>query len=329
MVFRVALDGIGANVADKSVRDAFFSRIYELIQFGEDIYVVSADLGAPSLDGLREKYPERFISVGIAEQSLISISAGLATAGKAVIAYGLNPFPVTRAFDQMRCLVAEQNLPMTICALNAGLCSAECGYTHMPIDDVVLTRALPNIQTINPTTEAMSVMLANDVAHCKTPRFIRFDKSISGNVDSWPSPDFGRGFSVLRRSRRGELVVLTCGCYSREVFDWLKEHGRNLDLSLIDIYATPCDRNALARELEGCETILTVEESVLQGGFGSSILELVSDYGLKSRVCRMGLDIEKGCYDVFVDRGFVREDQGISLESVVKRIRQLLSDEGR
>ena len=82
-----------------SVRDAFFNKLYEKIKSGEDIYVLSSDLGAPSLDDLRKYYPERFINVGIAEQSLISISTGMVKAGKKVVAYGLNPFPMTRAFD--------------------------------------------------------------------------------------------------------------------------------------------------------------------------------------------------------------------------------------
>lgn len=103
-----------------SVRDKFFNTIFEMIKFGEDIYVVSADLGAPSLDDLRKYFPNRFINVGIAEQSLISISAGLAVSSKKVIAYGLNPFPVTRAYDQLRCLMGELKIPVTLCALNSG-----------------------------------------------------------------------------------------------------------------------------------------------------------------------------------------------------------------
>ena len=107
--------------------------------------VVSADIGAPSLDDLRLYYPEHFINVGIAEQSLISISAGLIKAGKKVVAYGLNPFPVTRAYDQIRCLMGELNIPLILCALNAGLCSANAGYTHMAIEVFGMMRMLPNI----------------------------------------------------------------------------------------------------------------------------------------------------------------------------------------
>ena len=133
-----------------SVRDKFFNTIFELIKSGEDIYVVSADLGAPSLDDLRKYFPERFISVGIAEQSLVSISAGLATAGKKVVAYGLNPFPVTRAFDQVRCLMGELKIPVTLCALNAGVCSAEAGYTHMAIDVFNIMKCVPCVRIFNP-----------------------------------------------------------------------------------------------------------------------------------------------------------------------------------
>ena len=96
------------------VRDAYFSEIYELTKLGEDIVIVSADLGAPSLDLFRRDFPQRFISVGIAEQNLLSVAAGIALAGKKVIAFGLNPFPVTRAFDQMRNLLNNLQIPITV-----------------------------------------------------------------------------------------------------------------------------------------------------------------------------------------------------------------------
>ena len=111
-----------------TVRDSFFNEIYNQIRSDEDIYVITADLGAPSLDALRKDFPNRYISAGIAEQNLIEVSTGLAWTGKKVVAYGLNPFPITRAFDQVRCLMAELKVPFTLCALNAGLCSAESGY---------------------------------------------------------------------------------------------------------------------------------------------------------------------------------------------------------
>ena len=102
-----------------SVRDAFFNKIYDLVKSGEDIVIVTPDLGAPSLDEFRKNYPEKYVSVGIAEQNMISVAAGICLSGQNVIAYGLNPFPVTRAYDQIRSLMAElgvlQNVVIHIC----------------------------------------------------------------------------------------------------------------------------------------------------------------------------------------------------------------------
>ena len=80
------------------IRDVFFHGIYQLVKEGEDIVVVSSDLGAPSLDCFRKDFPNRFINVGIAEQNLIAVASGLQLAGKKVVAYGLNPFPANREY---------------------------------------------------------------------------------------------------------------------------------------------------------------------------------------------------------------------------------------
>lgn len=297
-----------------SARDAFFNEIYRLVKSGEDICIVTADLGAPSLDAFRRDFPERYISVGIAEQSLVSITSGLALGGKKVIAYGLNPFPITRAFDQVRCLMAELNTPITLCALNAGLCSAECGYTHMPIEDIAMMRTLGNVRTFNPTDETIASRLAKETVECKYPRFIRFDKSLSGALYSDEQVDFSDGFVCLKTGGHYDIGIITCGCYAKELREWvLGESG----IQLIDLFEFPNNKAKLLEAIMDCDAILTAEENVLSGGMGSYILELLSDSGITKPVRRLGLNFENGYYDVFTSREYIRNSQGISLEGII------------
>lgn len=299
-----------------SVRDVFFTEIYDMVKNGEDIYIITADLGAPSLDDFTRDFPGRYISSGIAEQDLIQIAAGMTWGGYSVVAYGLNPFPITRAFDQIRCLMAEMNVPITLCVLNAGLCSAECGYTHMPIEDIAMLRTLSNIEIYNPSDENISKKLARETGHTNKPRIIRFDKSINGVM--YDDMDFKKGFAVQGRKGKAQLGIITNGCYSKELSQLCQKKYKNI--KLIDLFKLPIDEEALIEEIINCEYIISVEENVKQGGIGSMILEIFSDYGIEKSIKRYALDLKTGYYDVFTDRNYIRKMQGIDIDHLLSII---------
>lgn len=309
---------------ENSVRDAFFYEVYELVKKGQDIYLITADLGAPSLDAFRTDFPDRYISVGIAEQNLIAVAAGMALGGKKVIAYGLNPFPVTRAFDQIRCLMAELKIPMTVCCLNAGLCSAECGYTHMPIEDMAMLRTLSNIEIYNPTDESVSQKLAKETVHSKAPRVIRFDKALKGKIYEENKVDFDRGFSVLGCQGKAKVGVFSYGSHVRQLYDEWCARKEFSSVKIVDIYKLPVDENALISEISNCEVIISLEENVKAGGLGSLLLEILSDHSLVKPITRYGVDVRNGYYDVFTNRDLIRKTQKIDIEYIIKVIEDYL-----
>jgi len=302
-----------------SVRDVFFHSIYEQIQRGEDYYFITSDLGAPSLDDLRQYYPERFISVGIAEQSLISISAGLTMAGHKVIAYGLNPFPVTRAYDQLKSVVAGLNVPLTICALNAGLCSAESGYTHIPAEDFAMLRMLPNIEIYNPTDCTIAELLADSTASIKHPRFIRFDKKLGETIYKEEEIEIDKGFAVYG-CEDVEITVVTLGNYVADLRRLADEFGNRI--KVIDIFKMKPDIPALLEMVRGSKAIITLEENMLEGGLGSFVLEVLSDHKLLIPTHRLGVRFMP--YRVFANRDYIQKDQRIDIRSVREFILSLI-----
>lgn len=306
-----------------SVRDAFFDKVYNLVKQGEDIYIITADLGAPSLDAFRQDFPERYISVGIAEQNLITVAAGMALAGKKVIAYGLNPFPIVRAFDQIRCLMAELKIPITVCALNAGICAAECGFTHMPIEDMAMLRTLSNIEVYNPTDETISVQLACDVVNRKVPKIVRFDKTLRGKIYNINDVNFDKGFTCIGNTGHAKVGIITNGMYTKELNAAIAS-GKLTDGKLIDLYKLPVDEKALCKEIDLCDHIITIEENVKLAGLGSMILEILSDNGIVKKVLRYGLNMSDGYYDVFTSRDYIRMDQKIDIDSVLLEIKKLM-----
>ena len=142
-------------------RYAYLRRVCELVEQGWDIVIVSEDYAAPMFDDFRVKYPQRFLSVGIAEQNGVAVACGLALAGKYPIVYGCAPFPLTRAVDQVKSAVAGMHLPMTILNSGVGFGVPEFGATHYNADDVAIVRGIPGIRIITPSDNPMAEQVAN------------------------------------------------------------------------------------------------------------------------------------------------------------------------
>lgn len=293
-----------------NVRDAFFGEVEQMVRDGEDIVIVSSDLGAPSLDVFRRDFPQRFINVGIAEQNLLAVSAGLVLSGKHVIAFGLNPFPVTRAFDQLRDLAGGLGIPLTVAVLNAGTCSAECGYTHMPVEDFALIRTLPNIRYVNPSNTQISRAAARQLVTVDRPMLIRFDKQIQDEDNSGGEVSFKRGFNVYRQSK--DYAVITTGIFvSRLSGIEVNINGEKHFPSIVDCYSFPLDEVELLKEIMQYKKVVTLEDHVLPGGLGSMVLEIMSDAKVSRPVVRLGLDVDFLKNKKFTDRLALHQSLGI------------------
>ncbi len=295
-----------------NVRDSFFNELYMQIKAGRDVMVVSSDLGAPSLDDFRRDYPQRFVNVGIAEQNAIAVASGLALAGKIAVTYGLNPFPVTRAFDHIRNLLASLEIPVTVAALKAGSCTAEAGFSHMAVENMSLLRTLRNLRIVNPSDETISRQMVREIVDHPKPGFIQFDPFISGVLYEEEEIDFSRGFVVS--GKEYDTAVVTYGIWAHT----LKKEG--LPVKLIDCYSLPLKAGLLMEELKNCKKIITMEDGVASGGIGSMLLEIMNDCGLQIPIKRMALRFENGYPAVSSDRKQIFEAEGLTLDALKEEI---------
>lgn len=300
-------------------RDLFFDRIYSLVCDGNDIVIVTPDLAAPSLDKFRKDFPSRYISVGIAEQNLISISCGLALNGKKVVAYGLNPFVVTRCYDQIRNTVSLMNVKIVIAGLHCGLSSAISGPTHVPISDISLMRTLPNITIYNPSHCGLANVIFDQVLNFDRPYYIRFDKDINYYLNA-DCATFGNGFSIVNNDSNFALV--SSGFHSKLCYDISPFLLRNVDL--IDIFRIPCNTESLTKVLRKYKVIFVIEEHILQGGLGSYLLEIIADNNLNLNVKRYGIDIYMGYPEFFGNRLYLQNFFNIDHDNLIKNINNYL-----
>lgn len=302
-----------------NVRDAFFQSIYQHTRQGADTVIVSADLGAPSLDRFREDFGDRFINVGIAEQNLVAVAAGLALAGKKVIAYGLNPFPATRSLDYIRNLMDLLKIPVALAALNVGTCSAEAGYTHMPVEHLAILRTMHNVTLFTPSDETISEAIAKEAVFHSRPMYIQFDKQCSGRLYTEKEVDLTRGF--VSSGGPTDIALITYGSFvpcAKALQVKLNKQG--VSAKVIDCFALPLDERCILEELVEVKAAVCLEDGKVAGGLGSYILEILSDAAVCLPVKRFGLRFTNGYPQNLINRSLLYTMEGLTDEKLTNDI---------
>ena len=160
------------------IRDAFFDELYLLGKKDSSVIVISDDLDAWGLRKFKEDFPERFINIGVAEQNMIDVAAGLASCGKKVFVYGICSYVTARCLEQIKFSVCSMNLPVVIIGVGAGFSFSFDGPSHHGIHDVGIMRMMPEITIYNPIDAESTVASARMAYTQKIPAYIRLDKGI-------------------------------------------------------------------------------------------------------------------------------------------------------
>ena len=269
-------------------RDIFIDKIYEMALKNKDMYFISADFGAPALDRFRNDLPEQFIHAGISEQNMIDVAAGLALSGKKVYVYAMGPFITLRCLEQLKCSLAQMNLPVTVISVGLGLGYADAGPTHYITEDLACLKSIVNFEVFTPSDLSTVMELAKLTIRKPALRVLRLDrnplKDLYGQRISVDT-----GFSELKKGDR--IGILSCGYILQRVLKNWDEVTNGLDIGLVDVFRNkPLNLEGLKPIFEKYENIITLEEQCLSGGFGSSILEAISDLNMDNSVKRLGLE---------------------------------------
>ncbi|WP_096016649.1 transketolase family protein [Campylobacter lanienae] len=254
-----------------TMRDAFFINLYEEMDKNENIYLVTADFGAPMLDKIRESFNKRAINVGIAEQNAINIAAGLALEGKCVYVYGIAPFISMRPFEQLRinlsALSSLRNINVNIISVGAGVSYSISGPTHHCLEDLSLIRTLPNFEIFSPSDSELVNRYFKHTIEIKMPKYLRFDATALLNLE-YDAYDINDGFRV-KKAKKSNIAIISTGYMSQKAYEISKEY----DIELIDIYSINSNQNdKLIEYINRYEHIITLEEGFINcGGLDSYI----------------------------------------------------------
>jgi len=305
-------------MTDKFQRDIFIDEIYNAALNDRDIYFISADFGAPSLDKFRDKLPNQFIHSGISEQHMIDMAAGLALSNKKVYLYAMAPFITLRCLEQIKCSLSMMNLPVTILAVGVGLGYADAGPTHYANEDVACLRSLPGIEIFSISDEITAKAIAQNTLNEPKFRIIRMERHALPQIHSKVIDSINNGFEVLNKGNK--VCILSYGHLlhrAKLALEILNKEEKNI--GLIDVYRfKPLSKNLLT-ELNKYESLITIEEQCLDGGFGSCILEFLNKNKILKNIDRMGLPeryfFENG------GREYLLDTFGLSVDDIVNRIK--------
>lgn len=271
------------------MRNAFIDELVSAAEIDESIALVIGDLGYGVVEPFQEKFPERFFNAGVAEQNMMGFSAGLASEGYHVYVYSIANFPTFRCAEQIRNDVAYHNLPVTVVSVGGGLSYGNLGYSHHAVQDYSLIRSMPNMLIASPgdpmeTRECIKFLNKNP-----QPSYLRIGKAGEPNFHT-SIPDLRPGKWNKTDNISSNKIILTTGTSLQIAKELQQLTGDAYSVRTLPLWGMSY-KNEIPSEISKFEEILILEDHLMDGGFGSWILEsLHSNKELYSRVSIHSLD---------------------------------------
>lgn len=263
------------------MRNAFSETLYECAKADPSIYIVVADISpAGSMAKFQQEYSSRFINVGVAEQVMIGISAGLALKGCQPFAYTIATFSLYRPFEMVRNDLGYQNLPVTVVGMGAGVIYSTLGGTHHTQEDVAIAGAIPNMQILSPCDPLECIDATRYCASQKKgPMYLRIGKAGEPNLTKNAVEPFH--FGKIRYITKGtDICILTYGVITKmaiELSEYLtKKHRKSV--SVISCHTLkPLDKLGIINLLNNHKQVIVLEEHAPQGGLAAQTKQLAWD----------------------------------------------------
>ena len=299
----------------KATRESYGEALLELGKENSNIVVLDADLSTATKTNLFAKeFPNRFFDMGIAEQNLVSTSAGMSTCGKIPYASTFAVFAAGRAYDQIRNSVCYPKLNVKICATHAGITVGEDGATHQMIEDISLMRTLPNMTVMSVSDDIQAKWAVKEISKINGPVYLRLARLATPIIY-----DENQKFEVGKAVQIGEGTdgtIFATGVTVAEAIkaqENLKQKG--IEVRVVDIHTIkPIDKETIIKCAKETKKLISIEDHNIIGGLGSAISEVLTD----EYPCRL---VRLGIKDTFGKSGKAEELMkyfGITAENIEK-----------
>lgn len=307
----------------KAMREGYGETLVKLGRENKNIVVLDADLSGSTKTALFAKeFPERFFNMGIAEQDMIAAAAGLATVGKIPFASSFAMFATGRAWEMVRQAVCLGEKNVKICATHGGITVGEDGATHQALEDIAVTRVLPNITVIVPADYYEAKKAVEFAANYRGPVYIRMTRSSSPVLFSEDYVFEHGKVKVLREGK--DITVFACGIMVAECLkaaELLEEKGVSLKVVNVSTIK-PLDTGGIVKAVKDTQFAVTVEEHNVIGGLGGAVSEVLSE-NFPVKLKRIGMEDRFGRSG---KAGDLLKFFGLDGESIASKIENFYSE---
>jgi transketolase len=306
------------------MRSVFNKTLIELAAKDERIYLILADIGFGEIEPFCTSFPERSFNVGICEQNMTGIAAGIALNGNIVFTYSIANFPTFRCFEQIRNDICYHNANVNIITIGGGVAYGPLGTSHQATEDLSVMRGLPNMVVVAPGDLVEVELLTKAMVEWDGPCYMRCGyKGEPVLYDKYPDLKIGKAITIRDGS---DITLIAAGEMlptAVEISNAYKKEGLNVRvLSMHTI--KPIDTAAIIKAAEETKRIISLEENNIIGGLGGAVSEVLAEQvSVPVKFKRIGIN------DVFPSRvgyrEYIRSYYGFSKEDIVKTIKEMCS----
>jgi transketolase len=305
------------------MRTAFIRTITELAQRDPRLTLLVGDLGFGVVSDFAQRFPRQFLNVGVAEQNMTGVAAGMAMAGRIVFTYSIGNFPTLRCLEQIRNDVCYHKANVVVTAVGGGFAYGALGMSHHATEDLAILRALPEITVIAPGDPLEAAAAVRAAAAGIGPVYLRLGRAGETNVHQEPL-DWTLGKAIALRQGDDVTIISTGGMLLTAVraADLLAQQG--ISAAVLSMHTLkPLDAEAVLAAARRTRLLVTLEEHSILGGLGGAVAEVLAEADIPPvRFRRFGLP---SSFDKIVgDQEYLCKCYGLDALSVSNRVQQLL-----
>lgn len=291
----------------------------DVIQDYPNLKILSSDMSyGARLERFKAFYPEHFINVGIAEENLIGVSAGLTSEGFKCVALAQATFITMRCYEQVRQYMSYMGYPIVLVGLSAGLIMQFMGNTHYAIEDIAIMRALPGVEVLSPADAVEAVRAFEYALSSNKPTYIRLTGSADAPLVYEQYGEYSPNKANVLKAG-SDIAIIATGAMVGKALDAAKqiENNSGYNVSVVDMHSvSPIDKDIIEK-CRNMKLIVTVEGHYTTGGLGSAVAEVLSEKAGSPRLLRIGIDNK---YSTVGDYGFLLEQHGLTAENISNSI---------
>lgn len=273
------------NKIKKSTRDAYGEELLRLGKKDKKIVVVSADLPESTrLQYFAKEFPSRFIECGVAEQNALGVANGLALAGKTAYMSSFAVFSPGRNWDQLRVSVCYSNTNVKIVSTHSGLAVGEDGASHQGLEDIAITRCLPNLIVIAPVDYLETKRALKAINKAKGPVYLRLARNKTPLIKNNTNFKIGKA-NIIKKGK--DITIISCGPIINEIILAEQElKKQKISVEIINNHTIkPLDKKTILNSIKKTKKLITVEDHQIHGGMGSAVVEMViQNYPIPTKI---------------------------------------------